>query len=74
MLFKQQFGETFVEYVTRSRMEQAKALLLQTSRSITEIGKAVGYADRRYFTKVFQRQTGMIPSEFRENNQMKELH
>lgn len=66
LLFKQHFGETFVEYMTRQRMEMAKSLLLMTDKSITEIGRSVGYAERRYFTKVFQRYTGDIPSVYRE--------
>jgi len=69
LLFKTQFGETFVEYVTRQRMELAKSLLLLTDKSIAKIGALSGYAERRYFTKVFQRHTGMTPSEFREANQ-----
>lgn len=72
LLFKQTYGETFVEHVTRSRIEKAKTLLVQTPYSVTEIGKAVGYADRRYFTKVFQRLTGTIPSEYRERHLTKE--
>jgi two-component system response regulator YesN len=64
-LFKNQFGETFVEYVTKQRMEVAKTLLSSSDKSITQIGSGVGYQERRYFTKVFQKYTGMTPSEFR---------
>ncbi|MCI3927057.1 response regulator [Paenibacillus sp. TRM 82003] len=66
LLFKTHYGETFVEYVTKQRMEHAKSLLLLTDKSIAKIGAASGYAERRYFTKVFQRYAGMTPSEFRE--------
>lgn len=66
LLFKQHFGETFVEYLTKHRMEIAKSLLLHSDKSITDIGRAVGYLERRYFTKVFQKFTGEIPSEYRE--------
>ncbi|MNI35440.1 HTH-type transcriptional regulator YesS [compost metagenome] len=66
LLFKQHFGETFVEYVTKHRMEHAKSLLLMSDKSITDIGKSVGFAERRYFTKVFQKFTGEIPSEYRD--------
>ncbi|SDN53579.1 two-component system, response regulator YesN [Paenibacillus sp. yr247] len=66
LLFKQHFGETFVEYVTKHRMELAKSMLLHSDKSITDIGKSVGYIERRYFTKVFQKFTGEIPSEYRD--------
>lgn len=68
MLFKQQYGETFVEHLTRQRMELAKSLLVMTDKSVTSIGNKVGYAERRYFTKVFHKQEGMTPTEFRERH------
>lgn len=66
LLFKNHFGETFVEYLTKQRMEMAKCLLRSSERSIAQIGTAIGYQERRYFTKVFQKYTGMTPSDFRQ--------
>ncbi|MBB3113593.1 two-component system response regulator YesN [Paenibacillus phyllosphaerae] len=65
LLFKQTFGETFIEYVTRQRMEKAKALLVESNWSVSQIAKEVGYAERRYFTKVFMKYTGQNPTEYR---------
>jgi len=65
LLFKNHFGETFVEYLTRQRIETAKHMLSRSEKSITQIGAEVGYQERRYFTKVFQKYTGMTPSEYR---------
>ncbi|GGD57816.1 response regulator [Paenibacillus nasutitermitis] len=65
LLFKNHFGKTFVEYLTKQRMEMAKSLLYSSDKSITQIGSNVGYHERRYFTKVFQKYTGMTPSEYR---------
>lgn len=69
LLFKQNFGETFVEYVTKQRMEMAKSMLAISDKSITAIGQMVGYAERRYFTRVFSKYTGQLPSEYRERTQ-----
>ncbi|WP_141500314.1 response regulator [Paenibacillus luteus] len=69
LLFKQTFGETFIEYVTRQRMERAKAMLADTPKSVAQIAKEVGYAERRYFTKVFMKYTGENPTEFRSKRQ-----
>jgi two-component system response regulator YesN len=69
LLFKQHFGETFLEYLTRQRMERAKSLLAMSDKSVTQIGKLVGYAERRYFTKVFTKYTGCTPSEYRDSLQ-----
>ncbi|WP_211745204.1 response regulator [Paenibacillus sp. Marseille-Q4541] len=65
-LFKSHFGVTFVEYITKERMETAKKLLASTDRSIASIGASVGYRERRYFSKVFHKHYGMKPSEYRE--------
>ncbi|QJD83750.1 response regulator [Cohnella herbarum] len=69
LLFKQHFGETFVEYVTKQRMEMAKSLLALSDKSVTLVGQMVGYIERRYFTRVFSKYTGMLPSEYRERQQ-----
>jgi len=71
LLFKQHFGETFVEYVTKQRMEMARSLLVLSDKSVTQVGQMVGYAERRYFTRVFSKYTGMLPSEYREQQQQK---
>ncbi|MFS1512169.1 response regulator transcription factor [Chengkuizengella sp. SCS-71B] len=65
LLFKQHFQMTFIEYVTKQRLDLAKSLLIMTDHSITKIGKMIGYAERRYFTKVFQKNEGLSPSEYR---------
>lgn len=69
LLFKQHFGETFVEYVTKQRMEMAKSLLALSDKSVTQVGAMVGFAERRYFTRVFSKYTGMLPSAYREEQQ-----
>ncbi|GAB6990452.1 response regulator transcription factor [Paenibacillus pini] len=66
LLFKNHVGITFVEYLTNQRIEAAKYLLTHSDKSVTQIGAGIGYHERRYFTKVFQRYTGMTPSEYRE--------
>ncbi|RKP55116.1 response regulator [Cohnella endophytica] len=66
LLFKQHIGETFVEYVTKQRMEMAKSMLALSDKSVTQVGQMVGYAERRYFTRVFSKYTGMLPSEYRD--------
>ncbi|WP_174819916.1 helix-turn-helix domain-containing protein [Paenibacillus koleovorans] len=43
-------------------------MLLITDQSVTQIGRAVGYAERRYFTKVFAKAEGLSPTEYRERH------
>ncbi|AIQ48368.1 AraC family transcriptional regulator [Paenibacillus sp. FSL R7-0273] len=74
LLFKNRFAVTFVEYVTQQRIEAAKFMLASTDKSIAAISAGVGYQERRYFTKVFQKQTGMTPKEYRDRSAGPETH
>ncbi|WP_145950164.1 AraC family transcriptional regulator [Paenibacillus sp. Y412MC10] len=65
VVFKQHFGETFLEYLTRQRLDWAKSMLVNSDHSISSIGRTVGYLDRRYFNKVFTKWEGISPSEYR---------
>lgn len=65
-LFKEELGISFIEYVTKVRIEEAKKLLLGTSATISEIACMVGYQDSSYFTKVFKKLEGQTPTQFRK--------
>lgn len=65
--FKQYFGHSFVSYLTDYRMQIAEELMRTSRLSIKDVGKAVGYPDPNYFTKVFRRVRGVSPSEFRDS-------
>ncbi|MDD9269439.1 response regulator [Paenibacillus sp. GCM10023248] len=65
-VFKEVIGENFLEFLTRIRMEEAKALLTASELKIGQIGEKVGYADSRYFSKLFKKHTGRMPTEFRQ--------
>lgn len=56
---------TFIEYVTKKRMEKAKKLLSQTQMHSSEIAAAVGYKDPHYFSFVFKKTVGSTPREYR---------
>lgn len=72
VLFKEQTGVPFSEYLSRLRIQRAKELLLQTSLPIVEIGERVGYRTDKYFIKVFKSLEDMSPSRYR--HQMKDGH
>jgi len=65
MIFSQETGETFINYITRVRLEHAKVLLKTTKKRTADIGYEVGYNDTHYFSYVFKKNTGMTPKEFR---------
>lgn len=65
-IFKSVTGETFLNYLTRVRMEKACELTKNPSLKIYEIGTLVGYKDPKSFTKTFQRLYNITPKEFRK--------
>jgi two-component system, response regulator YesN len=66
-LFKQCFDQNFTTYLTHFRMNEAKRLLQNQEMNVKDVSALVGYSDSNYFSKVFKRITGMIPSEFRDS-------
>ncbi|GIP37779.1 hypothetical protein J31TS4_10590 [Paenibacillus sp. J31TS4] len=66
LLFKKEKGISINDYITQFRIERAKMLLRDRSLKLYEISRFVGYQDANYFAKVFRKQTGMNPSEYRD--------
>ncbi|WP_058304235.1 AraC family transcriptional regulator [Gorillibacterium timonense] len=65
-IFKQQYGETFIDYLTGLRIAKAKELIERGELSLKEICFRVGYKDPNYFSRVFRKVTGIAPSDYRE--------
>ena len=63
--FKKKTGETFIDYLTRIRMEKARELLTLSNRRIYEIAEMVGYENATYFSTLFKKHYKMSPSEFK---------
>ena len=65
-LFKQATGETINQAIQNVRVSRAENLLATTNMKITEIAGRCGFPDSNYFTKLFRKKTGFLPSEYRE--------
>lgn len=63
-LFKSCTGETFIESLTKKRMEEAKKLLENTSMKTYEVAREVGFSDPHYFSIAFKKATGRTPTEY----------
>ena len=66
-IFKKKTGDSVLEYVTRLRMELSKEMLIKTQWSNETISDKVGYASSNYYIKMFKRQYGVTPREFRKS-------
>ena len=69
-IFSQVYDCTPTKYLTTLRLTQAQRMLLhEPELSIRQIGEMVGYHDQGYFSRIFKKQTGTSPIEYREENQ-----
>lgn len=67
-LFHRKTGGKFIDYLTKTRIEAAKKLLVQNvSATVQDVALMVGYNSTRHFSSLFQKQTGEIPSLYRKN-------
>ncbi len=64
-IFKENTGMNYSAYLTSVRIEKAKELLQKLDFNISQIANKVGYTSSRYFSKTFEQETGMRPSEYR---------
>jgi AraC family transcriptional regulator len=64
-LFKDVLGDSPYQFVMDYRVEQAKRMLVERSRSLADIALACGFADQAHFSRIFKRLTGQTPRSFR---------
>ncbi len=68
-LFKEEKGETFINFISDRRLEKSCQLLAETDLSIKEITADVGYNDQNYYSRIFKTKYGLSPKEYRKEKQ-----
>ncbi|MBP1960922.1 helix-turn-helix domain-containing protein [Paenibacillus aceris] len=64
--FKAQTGDALLDFISRTRLEEAKKLLTEQPLSIMEIARRVGYADINTFNRTFKKFEGITPGKYKE--------
>lgn len=67
-LFSRECGISIGQYITTLRIEEAKRLLRSTNLPIGEVACGVGYQDPKYFSRIFQKETGLYPRAYRQSS------
>ncbi|MBQ9785572.1 MAG: helix-turn-helix transcriptional regulator [Clostridia bacterium] len=67
-LFKQETGETPIEYKTSLCIERAKDLLCDGECRVSEVADMLGFESVYYFSRAFKKRTGLSPSQYRKQN------
>lgn len=62
---KERAGITFQETVKKARMKKARAMLKETNRTVESIAADVGYETVEHFNRLFKKNYGMTPVQFR---------
>ncbi|NQX69468.1 methylphosphotriester-DNA--protein-cysteine methyltransferase family protein [Paenibacillus alba] len=65
--FKRVLGVTPLMYLQQVRIEAAKRLLHETDQAVNAIGVQVGMPNAAHFATLFQKKTGLTPTEFRQS-------
>ncbi len=66
-VMKEVFRLSFKQYLLKIRIHEAKRLLLQTDRPVTDVALTVGFNTISHFNRVFKAAAGVSPKEFRNN-------
>lgn len=67
-LFKKHVGSNLSEYINQRKLEKAQKMLIESNKSIENIGYDVGFNHKSYFYRVFKRYYGVTPEEYRKAN------
>ncbi|MGP4108122.1 response regulator transcription factor [Virgibacillus sp. L01] len=66
MEFKAEMGISFIQFITKMRIDLAKELLNNPAYKTYEIAYTVGYSDYPHFTKTFKKHVGITPTQYRK--------
>lgn len=67
-VFKEETGETPINYLIKLRLSKAREMLLEGSHSIKEVASSVGYEDVYYFSKLYKKYNRISPSGVRKKD------
>ncbi|MBR1820477.1 MAG: helix-turn-helix transcriptional regulator [Clostridia bacterium] len=67
-IFRESLGQTPIAFVQRYRLQQARAMLLAGSGTVTEIAGKTGFDSAAYFSKLFKRAFGVTPAQVKKEN------
>jgi len=67
-VFKQEFGMSIHQFLSQSRLQQAKELLIHTNGSIKQIAIEIGFENEKYFSTFFHQHEGITPTQYRKQN------
>jgi YesN/AraC family two-component response regulator len=65
-LFKDHTGEGLLDFINMTRIEQAKHLIAEQQRNVSDVAASVGFNDVNAFIRTFKKYEGITPGKFKE--------
>lgn len=65
--FRKASGKSIKEFILERKIEEAKAMLCDSTRQVSQIGYDLGFEDNHNFTRAFKKITGQTPSDYRNS-------
>ena len=72
-MFKNKTGHSILQYITTAKLRIAAEMLTDSYASISEISERLNYSSPQAFSKMFRKQTGFTPTQYRAANKAKKL-
>ncbi|MBC8061214.1 MAG: response regulator [Clostridiaceae bacterium] len=66
LLFKQEMGINFIDFITKYRIERAMELLKNSSLKNYQVSNMIGFKDEKYFSQIFKKYVGLTPSQYKQ--------
>lgn len=73
-VFKKHTGISITQYTNKLRIKAAKTFLASFGTSVKETAYSCGFADEKYFVRVFKQYEGITPSEYRKTFSRKNIN
>lgn len=67
-MFKQETGVSFLNYIVEQKIERAKRMLVEENMKVYEVSEKLGYNDTTYFSKMFKRNVGVTPQDYKRGD------
>ena len=71
--FRNVTGDTFKQYLTKIRLQQARQALITTDDTITKIAMDCGFESSNYFKDTFRKNVGLSPRDFRKASALRDF-
>jgi len=67
-MFRSELDTTFHVFITKQKMDEAKRLLKNTDRSLSEVSEFLGFSSQSHFQNTFRKHVGITPVEYRKRS------